>query len=70
MINMICQQIGVKEKTAVRLLQEMLALDSFQWYDDDQPDEDGNDIDTGIAGDDVAGYQSQCQQEEIPKRTG
>ena len=56
LIHMICQQIGVKEKTAVRLLQEMLALDSFQWYDDIQPDEDGNDIDIGIAGDDVAGY--------------
>ena len=56
LIDMICQQIGVKEKTAIRLLQEMLALDSFQWYDDIQTDEDGDEIDIGIAGADVAGY--------------
>ena len=34
----------------------MLALDRFQWYDDIQTDEDGDEIDTGIAGVDVAGY--------------
>lgn len=55
-IEMICQQVKVKEKTAERLLQEMLALDSFQWYDDTSLNEDGDDVDIGIAGDDVAGY--------------
>lgn len=55
-IEMICQQIGVKKKTAGRLLQEMLALDTFQWYDDVHSDEDGNDVDIGLFGDDISGY--------------
>lgn len=62
-IAMICQQIGVKEKTAGRLVQEMLALDTFQWYDDVHPDEHGNDVDTGITGNDVAGYSSRVLPE-------
>lgn len=55
-IATLCEQIGMREKKAGRLLREMWELDNFQWYDDDLLDEDGNEVDTGIAGSDILGY--------------
>lgn len=61
-IAMLCQQIGMREKKAGRLLREMWDLDNFQWYDDNLLDEDGNEADTGIAGSDILGYTRKMPQ--------
>ena len=67
---MICDALDVTEKTALRLLQEMDALDNFQWYTNIGSEEDEDEMDEPV-GTDILG---RCcaphpEQEIIRKET-
>ena len=67
-IGLICQALNVTEKTAQRLLQEMDALDNFQWYTNIGSEEDEDEMDAPD-GTDILGHccAPQPEQEVIRK---
>ena len=54
-LQMICCALNITEKTALQLLQEMYALDNFQWYTNIGSEEDKDEIDMPD-GVDILGY--------------
>lgn len=67
---MICDALDVTEKTALRLLQAMDALDNFQWYTNIGSEEDEDEMDAPV-GTDLLGRccAPQPEQEVIRKET-
>ena len=53
-LKLICDALDVTEKTALRLLQEMDALDNFQWYTNIGSEEDEDEMDAPV-GTDILG---------------
>lgn len=62
-LRMICCALNITEKTALQLLQEMDALDNFQWYTNIGSEEDKDEIDMPD-GVDVLGYCHTPQPEQ------
>ena len=62
-IGLICQALNVTEKTAQRLLQEMDALDHFQWYTNIGSEEDEDEMDAPV-GTDILGHCCAPQPEQ------
>lgn len=52
-IAVICKELNIQPKTALRLIEEVEALDTFQWYGGAQEDDEDCDIPVGK---DVLGY--------------
>lgn len=69
-LKLICDALDVTEKTALRLLQEMDALDNFQWYTNIGSEEDEDEMDAPV-GTDILGRccAPQPEQEVIRKET-
>lgn len=69
-IGLICQTLNVTEKTAQHLLQEMDALEHFQWYTNIGSEEDEDEIDAPV-GTDILGRccAPQPEREVIRKET-
>ena len=67
---MICDALDITDKTALRLLQEMDALDNFQWYTNIGSEEDEDEMDAPV-GTDILGRccAPQPEQEVIRKET-
>ena len=62
-LQMICCALNITEKTALQLLQEMDALDNFQWYTNIGSEEDKDEIDMPD-GVDILGYCHTPQPEQ------
>ena len=62
-LTMICESLDITEKTALRLLQEMDALDNFQWYTNIGFEEDADEMDMPV-GVDILGYCHAPQPEQ------
>lgn len=69
-LQMICEVLGITDKTALHLLQEMDALDHFQWYTNIGSEEDEDEMDAPV-GMDILGRcrAPQPEQEVIRKET-
>ena len=69
-LRLICDALDVTEKTALRLLQEMDALDNFRWYTNIGSEEDEDEMDAPV-GTDILGRSCalQPEQEIIRKET-
>ena len=50
-VKMICEALDITEKTALRLLQEMDALDHFQWYTNIGLEDDEDEMDAPVGAD-------------------
>jgi DNA-directed RNA polymerase specialized sigma subunit len=62
-IALICQTLNITEKTAQHLLQEMDALDHFQWYTNIGSEEDEDEMDAPV-GNDILGHCCAPQPEQ------
>ena len=62
-LRLICDALGVTEKTALRLLQEMDVLDNFQWYTNIGSEEDEDEMDAPV-GTDILGRSCALQPEQ------
>ena len=69
-LQMICDALGITDKTALHLLQEMAALDNFQWYTNIGSEEDEDEMDAPV-GIDILGRccAPQPEREVIRKET-
>lgn len=67
-ISQICEELNIQPKSAMRLMEEAQALDSFQWYTGILTAEGQEDIPAGI---DILGYcqTTQPEQELLHKET-
>ena len=63
-IRIICAELDITEKTALRLLQEMDDLDHFQWYTNIGAEEDEEEMDDPV-GTDILGRCCAWQPEQI-----
>ena len=61
-IAVICKELNIQPKTALRLIEEVEALDTFQWYGGAQDDDEDCDIPVGK---DVLGYSRASNPEAI-----
>ncbi|MGM9589399.1 MAG: hypothetical protein ACI3V0_04400, partial [Faecousia sp.] len=57
-LSQICEKLNVQPKTAIRLLEEVHALDTFQWFTGIITDDGQEDIPVGV---DILGY---CQKQQ------
>lgn len=58
----ICEKLNVQTKTAIRLLEEVHALDTFQWFSGVNTEDGSEDIPVGI---DVLGHCREAQPEQV-----
>lgn len=61
MLSQICEKLNVQPKTAIRLLEEVHALDTFQWFTGIITDDGQKDIPVGV---DILGYCRKQQPEQ------
>lgn len=62
-VKIICEALDITEKTALRLLQEMEALDNFKWYTGLSKNENDMELDVPV-GSDVCTYGNLLQPEQ------
>lgn len=58
----ICEQLNIQPKTAMRLLEEVYALDTFQWFGSEETEDGQEDIPVGT---DILGHCRAPQPEQV-----